>query len=327
VLKISDITNLPYTNDLTEGAIAYVLHSIGSMFPIKGAPLYDQLRRKIAHAIVELGFRRFLSSQDIPFDIRGAMPFTDPGRFDVMFGGRRCILRSYLITRRNQIKLMKQDPGVILSAPALVPSDMNGMERYREKDIYLFAFITGLVTSSRTDLYRAIQKNLPHYLVHVMPETWSRPRTWHPLGKIILKSESAETQVINIGGQVEGREVRTYQVRLTQNSKVMLDENLFSILYIHSKTLPDARVGVYTSSRGDAHIIHPVDWGNIWVYGIEIMLAGWSTHEEFTRRARMLREGAKVFQYDRTRTKNLYIDMRELNPISTLLDRVMDWST
>ena len=36
------------------------------------------MRRTVAGAIVELAFRRYLSQQDIPFDITAATPFTDP---------------------------------------------------------------------------------------------------------------------------------------------------------------------------------------------------------------------------------------------------------
>jgi hypothetical protein len=69
-----------------------------------------------------------------------------------------------------------------------------------------------------------------------------------------------------------------------------------------------------------------MDWGNIWVYGMEIVLAGWITREEFSRRAQPIREGARVFQYDRTRVKNLAVPISELKPLSNLFERIKEWS-
>jgi len=326
MLKVSDFVYLPYTTDLTEGAIAYTLHLTKSMIHFSGKPFYDQMRRKTANTIVELAFRRYLSSHEISFDVQSAMPFTDPGRYNVMLGRRRCDIKSYLITNRKQIGTIKHNPGILMDAPALVPSDKNATEGHSEQDIYLFVFVTGFATTSQTDLYQAVRKKLPTYLLHIMPDTWSHPKNWHPLGKMVLKSESTESQIIRINGQDEGRELRSIEVTLLPHTRVEVSENLFSILYIYNQTLPDARVGVYTSTQSKAHIINPADWGNIWVYGIEIVLAGWITHKEFNHRAKMLHEGAKVFQYSRTRTKNVFVHVHELNPISTLLERTMDWS-
>jgi hypothetical protein len=58
------------------------------------------------------------------------------------------------------------------------------------------------------------------------------------------------------------------------------------------------------------------------VYGTDILLAGYLSREEFNRRASFLREGARVFQYDRTRTKNLAVNVCDLKSVSDLLDRV-----
>jgi hypothetical protein len=38
-------------------------------------------------------------------------------------------------------------------------------------------------------------------------------------------------------------------------------------------------------SESEAHVIGAFDWGNIWVYGMGIVLAGYLSREEFNRRA------------------------------------------
>jgi len=326
VLSTSEFIRLPYTRDLTEGGIAYALRSLPYTYNRMGGSLYDRLRRITAGVAVELAFRRYLTEQNIPFDIKGATPFTEPDRYDVALGGRRCDIKSFLITYREQISEMKRNPKILLNAPALVPSDQHALEGHSGKDIYLFAFLSGLVAASQEDIQKAIYKKQPTYLVHGMPDSWMRPSDWKPLGKLVLKSESAETQTVKVNGQVEGREMRTSLVELPPNTRVQIDENFFTVTYVQSKSLPDARIGIHSPARKETHLINPTDWGNIWIYGMDILLAGWLTRADFTHHAHHLQEGARVFQYDRTRTKNLYVPVRELKPISELLEHVMDWN-
>lgn len=326
MLTPSDLIHLPYTRDLTEGGIAFALRSLPYTYNRAGGSPYDRLRGIAANAAVELAFRRYLAERDVPFEVKAANPFTDPERYDVTLGGRRCSLKSFFISRRKQIAEMKRDPGVVLNAPALVPSDQNAAEGHTDKDIYLFAFLTGLVAASQEDVQKAIHKGQPVYLIHAMPQAWMRPSEWKPFGRLVLKSESAEAQVVEINGQDEGREMRTVSVGLPPNTRIQMDEEFFSVAYVQSKSLPGARIGIHSPARKETHIIGAMGWGNLWIYGMDILLAGWLTREEFNRRASPLQEGVRVFQYDRTRTRNLALPMHDLKPVSDLLERVLEWS-
>ncbi|HAV75800.1 MAG TPA: hypothetical protein DCX53_00440 [Anaerolineae bacterium] len=322
----SNLIHLPYTPDLTEGGIVYALRSLPNTFNRAGGSPYDRLRRVVGSVAVELAFRRFLAGQDVPFEVKGARPFTDPDRYDVALGGRRCDIKSFLISYRDQIAEMKRNPQVVLNAPALVPSDQNAGEGHSEKDIYLFAFLSGLVAASQADLQKVIYKKQPHHLIHVMPDNWMRPSKWNTLGSLVLKSESTEAQVVDVNGQDEGRDMQTVSVKLPPNTRVQIEVEFCSVAYIHSKSLPDARIGIHSSARNETHLIGVMEWGNIWIYGMDILLAGWLTSAEFNQRAKPIREGARVFQYDRTRTKNLGVPVHELRSIADLLERVKEWS-
>ncbi len=326
MLSSSDLLHLPYTRDLTEGGIVYALRSLPYMYNRGSGSPYDRLRRIAAGAAVELAFRRYLAEQDVPFEVMGAKPFTDPDRYDVSLGGRRCDIKSFLVSYREQIKEMKRSPDIVLKAPALVPSDQNAAEGHSDKDIYLFAFLSGLIAVSQEDMQKAIHKKQPFHLVHVMPNSWLRPSEWKPLGRLVLKSESAETQIVEIAGQVEGREMRTSVLELPPRTRVQVEEEFFSVAYIQSKSCPDARIGIHSPIRKETHLIGALDWGNLWVYGRDILLAGWLTRAEFNRRANPLQEGARVFQYEHTRTKNLAVPVHDLQPISDLLGRVKEWN-
>ena len=322
----SDLLHLPYTRDLTEGGIAYAARSLAYTYNRMGGSPYDRLRRIVAGVAVELAFRRYLAEQNIPFDVQGATPFTDPNQYDVSLGGRRCDIKSFLISYREQIAEMKRNPQVVLNAPALVPSDQNAAEGRSDKDIYLFAFLSGLIAASQSDLQKVLHTNQPHYLIHAMPEAWTRPAQWNPLGELVLKSDSAETQVVEIGGQDERREMRTSVLEIPPRTRVKLDDGFFSLAYVHIKSQPNARIGIHSPTRQETYIISVMDWGNIWVYGTDILLAGYLTREEFNRGARAILPGARVFQYDRTRTKNLAVNVSELKPLADLFERVREWN-
>ena len=326
MISSSDFIHLPYTLDLTEGGIAYAVRSLAYTYNRMGGSPYNRLRRIVAGVAVELAFRRYLAEHEIPFDVLGATPFTDPDRYDVSLGGRRCDIKSFLIMHREKISDMKRNPQIVLNAPALVPSDQNAAEGHSAYDIYLFAFLSGLIAASQEDLKKVTAGRQAKYLIHVMPEAWTRRARWNSLGALALKSESESTQTIEIGGQTEGREMRSVTVQVPPRTRVTVDEGLFSLAYIHSKTLPEARIGIHCPALQETHLIGALDWGNIWVYGLDILLAGYLTREEFSRNASAVPPGSRVFQYDRTRTKNLAVMVSELKPLSELFERVQQWN-
>ncbi|MBM3181576.1 MAG: hypothetical protein FJZ86_14685 [Chloroflexi bacterium] len=315
----SDLLRLPYTPDLTEGGIAYALRSLTHSFDRKGSSPYDRLRRDVANVAVELAFRRYLSQQNIPFEVKAATPFTDHERYDVTLGGRRCDIKSYLISRRAQIAEMRRSPAVLLNAPALVPSDHHASDGHSYNDLYLFAFLSGLIAASQADLKKVVETKQPHYLIHAMPEAWRKPLNWNPLGALTLKSDSEDELLIEISGQDQGRELKRYTVSLAPKTKIVLTESLYSLTSLHVRRVPDARVGILCDAINEAHIISPLGWGNIWVYGMEIFLAGYISHEEFSQRANSLLPNSKVFQYEHTRVKNLSLPISDLKPMQNLL--------
>jgi hypothetical protein len=325
MISPSDLIHLPYTRDLTEGGIAYAIRSLPYTYNRMGGSPYGRLRRIVAGVAVELAFRRYLSEQNIPFDVKGATPFTDPDRYDVSLGGRRCDIKSFLISYREQISEMKRDPQVILNAPALVPSDQNAADGRSDYDMYLFAFLSGLIAASQNDLQKAIYKNQPHYLVHALPESWAKPMNWNPLGRLVVKSEAEEAVTIEMGGQDERREMRSSVVEIPPRTRVEIENPFFSLAYVHIRSAPNARLGIHHAARKETHLIGALEWGNIWVYGMKIVLAGFVSREEFNRKAKPIPEGARVFQYEKTRTKNLAVPVAELKPLSELFARAKEW--
>lgn len=322
MISASDILHLPYTRDLTEGGIAYALRSLPYSFHYTKGLVYDRLRRLVAGAAVDLALRRYLAEQNIPFEVKRALPFTERDRYDVALGGRRCEVKSYLISSHEQILQIQHNPKLLLNVPALVSSDQHAAEGHSPRDLYLFAFLTGRVMTTQPELKNVVEAGQPHSLVHVMPDAWNRPSKWNPLGKLVLKSDSEAPQTIEISGQDSAREIRSLTVKLPPRTRFELQNEFFSITYIQTKSSSPARVGVHSSARKETHLIATTDWGNLWVYGLELWLAGYLTREEFSRRANFLPAGSRVFQYNYTQVKNLAVPVSELRPLSELFERV-----
>jgi hypothetical protein len=326
MLHETDLIRLPYTPDLTEGGIAYACRSLAYTYNRMGGTMFSRLRRIVVGVAVELALRRYLYGQNVPFDVLGATPFTEPDRYDIALGRHHCDVKSYLISRRHQISRLRRQPQSALQAQALIPVEQFMAEGHRADDLYLFAFLLGLVATSRQEMGRARAAGQPLYLVHPLPEPWSRPNCWRPLDRLTLKSECEETLLVELGGQDANREFVIWQCELPSRRRVVAACEFYTLCYLHVTAMPSARVGVYSPVCGAPYLIPPAAWGNIWIYGMEIWLLGWLTHEEFRRRAITLVPGAAAFPYDRTRTKNLAVPMAELQPLSPLLDRVREWS-
>ncbi len=326
MLTPSDLLHLPYTPDLTDGGIAYACRSLAYTYNRMGGSPLDRMRRIVAGVAVELAFRRHLGEQEIPFDVLGSTPFTDPDRYDVSLGGHRCDLKSYHITRRTQISLTRKEPSLFLQAPALVPLDQFSADGHKPDDIYLFAFLLGLIAASQNDVEAAIAAGQPVHLVHPLPEEWARPAVWIPLERLALKSECESPVTVEIGGMDADRNFITERLTLPPRTRVAATQPFHSVAYVHAKCRPEVRIGIHSPVRGEPYIIPSHEWGNIHIYGMDIWLTGWLTHEEFRRRSRVINAGQPTFQYAHTQVKNLAVQMEDLNPCGPLFRRVKVWA-
>jgi hypothetical protein len=324
-MQTSDLLRLPVPRDLIEGGIAYATRSLPHTYNRMGGSPYDRLRRSVAGVAVELAFRRHLTQSDIPFDVKGATPFTDPDRYDVSLGGHRCNVKSFLITHRDQIARIHRDAGLLLDAPALVPSDQDAGEGHHDDDIYLFAFLTALTAAAPRDLQKAIAAGQPTHILHALPRTWANPQTWTPLGRLSLKSECDAPITIELGGQTEDREFVSETLHLPPLTRVESATDFYSVASLHVESPPNGRIAIHSPARSETHVVQPHEWGNVWVYGMDIFLTGWMSRAEFRQRAHSILPGSRVFQYDETRVKNLAVDVRELKPLGALLEKVKEW--
>ena len=325
MISAPDILRLPFSPDLTEGGIALALRSLTLNYDRTSGSLYARLRRIVSGVAVELAFRRCLAEKDIPFEVRSALPFSDPDRYEVTLGGHRCNINTSLTTRRNQISALRREPGTILKAPALIPEDQLSAANLTGKELLLFAFLLGLTTNARADILKVVESGQPVYLVHALQPDWATPPVWAPLGRLALKSECANPLNIEIGGLDADRNFITETLTLAPLTRSFALNSYYSLAYIHTENLPAARVGLHCPNRDGIYLIQPHEWDNIWIYGLEIWLAGYISEQDFRRKASASYAGSRVFQYSQTQTRSLTIPVSDLYPLEDLFGRVKKW--
>jgi hypothetical protein len=325
MITSSDFLTINYTPDLTEAGIAYACRSLPHTYDRMGGSYFKRLRRIVAGIAVELAFRRYLSERKIPHDNMGSTPFTDPDRYDIAIGGRRCDIKSFMLTQKNRIRQVRQEPHVLLSAQALVPVDQMASDNLTNDDIYIFAFLSALLTPNLDALNKAIEANQPVFLIRVLPKTWSRPERWLSLGKLALKCDTSTSTKIELGGQNENHDFQTEKIALKPRKRVQLKNNFYSLGHLRTPSIPDGTVGVHSPVLDETFLVEPKDWGNIWVYGMQIIFTGYITRGNFLQTAIRIPAGSRVFQYSKTRTDNLALPISNLYPLRDLFERVQAW--
>jgi hypothetical protein len=184
-----------------------------------------------------------------------------------------------------------------------------------------------VIAASQSDLKKVVETNQPQYLIHVMPEKWRKPFNWNPLGPLVLKSESDTEMHVELSGQDSGRGNLTRLVNLPPKTRVTVDDPFYSVTALHIKNIPSARLGIHSPAHKETHLIPPLEWRNIWVYGMDITLAGFISRGEFRQRAKLIAPNSRTFQYDHTKTKNLAVPVSELSPLPDLFARVREWKS
>jgi hypothetical protein len=319
MLSPASILRLPYDASLTLAGIEYAKKSLHYTYNRMHLNDAARLRKIVAGVAVELAFRRWLDANGVAYDLLGATGFTEKDKYDLRLGGRRCDLKSFLLSHRAKISALRRDPAWLLDAAALVPEDQFEGYTLGENDFYLFGFLAGLETRNGDDLKKVIVNGQDFYLLYTFTEAdWLGQRHWRSLGRLALKSNTQRPVEVEVGGQNEKREAIVERVGLEPRTRAETRCEFFSLLYLHVPRLPGGVIGVRSPALRDTRLIEPPDWTNIWVYGMEIFLAGWLTKSEFRARSRRLPAGASVKQYPRTQTANRVVLVKDLRPVEEL---------
>jgi hypothetical protein len=325
MLTLADLLYLPYTPDLNQAGIAHLCRCLATQQYPGDSLSYGTMRQMAGEVACKMAFQRHLDSLNIAYDLLRTNPFTEPELFEITIGGRHCKLIVTTLFQRDQIRQMRNNPEAILSTYALAPVQRINTSGHKREDLYIFTFLTGLVAAQENELQRAYAADQPVELMHMLPDLWNKGHRWSPLSKVIIKSEPLEPILIEFGGRGEDRGIQKEEILVPSQTRIRLLKNFYSLAYLRTKTIPTGRIGVHSTALAQTHVIFPRDWGNVWIYGMEIIFSGFITVGEYRSRCAYLPPGSRTFQIPRTTVPFLSIPLTELHPLQDLFTAALEW--
>ncbi len=318
-----DLLRLPYDDTLTRAGVEYAKKSLHYTYNRMHLDLGARLRKIVAGVSVELAFRRWLDANAVPYDLLGATAFTERDKYDLRLGGRRVDLKSFFLTERESISALRRDPGWLLDAHALVPEDQFNSPKLDDGDVYVFGFLAGLEARQSADTAKALAAGQPTEMVaSFSDDDWLGRHHWRSLGALALLNAGPLPLEVELGGQGQDRAALVEAVVLPPERKMTASGRYYALLYLQAARLPEADVEVSSPALKRARLLHSADWHNIWVYGMDVFIAGWLTKAELRERGRRLPAGARVKQYPHTQVPNRGLLVRDLRPITELAERI-----
>jgi hypothetical protein len=234
---------------------------------------FNAMRQQVADGIVRLALLRYFSEQGVPYSIEEVFSPSE-GRAHLLIGGRRCSISTELIAQKKEIRTLAKRPERWLYRHI---ADRSGRVEpiYAEPDIRIFAALTALVTKGRTDLATAIAAGQPYHLVYPLPPKWSQSEPWKPLGALSFNVEKDDDIQLELGGLDGRRRFLQTTLHLKPGRQVVELPEFHSIAYLHSVVPPIGRLRAHNPATKQTLVVQPKDWGNLWLYGLQILVLGY----------------------------------------------------
>ncbi|TES90465.1 MAG: hypothetical protein E3J88_04060 [Anaerolineales bacterium] len=320
-----DFIQLPCSQDLIQAGTASVIRSLVQPGGRQADTRFDRLRYEVVDKAIDLAFRRLLTDEEVPHQLVEPISFSQPDTFDVAFGGRRCVFFGMLVSQREEISKFHSDLGYLAKEKVYIRESQRP-SAYRDVDVYIFAFLTGLVTRSQQELLKAVAASEPVCLLFPMPDEWTAPDEWASLGPLALKGDISEPLPVTLYGQDGKRGYLQETMKLPSRERIQLEAKFNTLSVIEPARLPEGPVGVYSPRLQETLLVYPFQWGNVWVYGMCITLVGYISQGDFNRQADRLPAGNRVVGNPRLEEEAFSLSINDLKSIKDLFSRAEKWA-
>jgi hypothetical protein len=320
----ADLVRLPYDDSLTQAGVTFTCRSLQYPRSRTHRPSPRSMLNQVAEIAVTLALQRWLEAQDVPFDLIQATPFTFPDRRTLLLGGRRVKILPALVSASRRIQSIQAEPSLLLNAEASVHDELLIEPRLRGQDLLIFMFLLGQETRTIASLRRADATAKPTHIIAIPP-----PKPWRDIAGqpklegLSVQNEGDHTVELTFFGQLENRHSHVLPLKVPANRHITIPAEFTAIYYIYSAHLPVSRIRIVGNRAVHAWIIPVRDWINIWTYGREIILTGWSTLAAFQRETKPSPDGEREPIRPQIRKKGLRFNIRQLRPMRELIERTL----
>jgi len=322
----SEFVNLEYSNDLTQAGIDYICQVLPYKHLSNFKHQVNEIREIICESAVDLAFRRYINQKQIPHEFLVEKPYTDPLRSEITIGGRRCKLICKTLTKKQQIRNIRKSPEVLMKEKATICEEEFNSDYYSKNDILVFCFLTALITSNQKSIRSVLTGNLPVFLIQLLPQKWSNPKKWTRFEELTIEGQIRQNQFLKLIGLDGQRNILFEDLTLSSNSKCSINKDFFSLSFIQTNILPESQFIIRNPTLCDNCYLQSKNWVNLWIYGLEIIIAGYATLGEFKAIAE---ESTIVARINNTRISQFdssSIPIEQLHPLSELISRVKTWN-
>ena len=318
-----DLLRLPYDDSLTLAGVTYVCRSLDHCYGRQGRPSASHLRHVVADLAAELALRRWLDVQGAPYGLLDDAPFTQPGRVRLLLGGRPLRIQTTVISRREHIRLLRREPACLLEGEAFQAVTDDPFERAGESDLLAFVVLAALETRNWRELRSALAAGQPSHLLGLPPSpAWVRPPSHRSLGRLVLENLGPEAVDLEVAGRSPSQHFWTDHFKLGPDRAAELPVDLQRLLSLHAAFPPEGPLKVRSPEAGLSWRVSPGSWINLWIYGLEIFLAGWATVGEFRRQALPIPKAGGGSSQQPPARAALALPFRRLRPMHHLTARL-----
>jgi len=325
MISPSDFVNLKYSNDLTQAGIDYLCQVLPYEQLHSGKIKIDEIREIVCESAIELAFRRYINLHQIPHAIYVEKLYTNPLRSEIAIGGRRCKLISKTLTQKRQIRNIRKSPEALMKEPATIREEVFSSDFITDNDILIFCYLNALITPNYQSIGSVSSANLPIFLVHTMPQKWSNPNKWARFEDLSIEGRTKREQYLGLTGLDDQRQILIEDITLSSNSQYSIQKNFFTLSFIHTNTLPENQITLRNQTLGEYRSINPKNWMNIWIYGLEIIIAGYITLGEFRNVAEDSTIFSRIIDPRNSQIETCSIPIGKMHSIEELISRVKTW--
>lgn len=327
MLTAADLIELDCEDGLIQAGVQLACRAASQPGRFPELNSFDRIRLLAGDCIADLALRRCLSRSSIPHQTISSPGFNQAGSSDVVLGGRRCLTAAQLICSRKIIRQLRGSPQSILDRKVYLPERVV-WDAYGDEDLFVFAFVLGLVTRSREAIKKALVARQPIYLFHRMPPAWSLPEVWSPMEKLVIKTDVSKLVSLSLHGQDGHQRYLSQTLEVQPHTRTEINTDLFSIGALQIDRVPSGPVGIHSPLLGETRLVAPYQWGNVWLYGIRVVLAGYIRKVDFYRQAGQANPLEALSANPCLKRESLLaLPAAALKPLPGLFRKVEAWTT